>query len=154
VELVKYTVMLFRYVQAHRDGKLPRAQFHEWMEPVRKGLESCLQRAVDAGIVELSGSCADILEHREALWTFVERDGVEPTNNHAERELRSFVLWRKRSFGSQSERGDEYAERAMTVAHTARKQKQSILGFLTASCEAHLAQVPGPSLFAPVLAPA
>lgn len=50
------------------------------------------------------------------------RPSVEPTDNHAERELRAFVLWRKRSFGTQSERGNRFAERLMTVAHTARKQ--------------------------------
>ena len=56
----------------------------------------------------LSGSCADLLHHQEALWTSSwTSEGVEPTNNHAERELRGFVLWRRRrSFGTQSERGD------------------------------------------------
>jgi transposase len=96
----------------------------------------------------VSGSCEDILEHRAALWTFVDQEGVEPTNNHAERELRAFVLWRKRSFGTQSERGNLYAERLMTVAHTARKQKKNVLEFLTACCEAARTGATPPSLFA------
>jgi transposase len=51
-----------------------------------------LADAVSADVSGLSGSCADILEHRKALWTFVDQAGVEPTNNHAEREIRAFVL--------------------------------------------------------------
>jgi transposase len=56
--------------------------------------------------------------------------GVEPTNSHAQRELRAFVMWRKRSFGSQSERGCRLAERIMTVTHTLRKQKHHVLASL------------------------
>jgi transposase len=58
--------------------------------------------------------------------------------------LRAFVLWRKRSFGTQSERGNLFAERLMTIAHTARKQNKNVLAFLTACCEP---QTPMPSLF-------
>jgi transposase len=122
------------------------------MAPVRKQMEARLQRAVDAGIELVSGSCDDILAHRQALWTFLSRDDVEPTNNHAEQEIRDFVLWRKRSFGAQSERGHRYAERVMTVAHTARKQNKNVFSFLTACCEAHLANATTPSLFAVELA--
>ena len=77
-------------------------------------------------------------------WTFVDRPDVDPTNNHGERELRAFVLWRKRSFGTQSERGNLFAERIMTIAHTARKQGTHVLDFLTACCRGTPA-----SLFAP-----
>src|SRR5262249_4705680 len=82
--------------------QLDRATFRAWMTPVRAQVEAVLERAVASGIDHLAGSCANILEHRMALWTFVDVDGVEPTNNHAERELRAFVLWRKRSFGTRA----------------------------------------------------
>ena len=87
-----------------------------------------------------------MLAHRDALWTFVSHEGVEPTNNHAERELRAFVLWRKRSFGSQSDRGERFAERLMTIAHTARKQGRAVLDFITQSVEAHIDGRPTPRL--------
>jgi transposase len=64
------------------------------------------QRAVKPKLIHVLCSSEDILEHRAALWTFVEQAGVEPTNNHAECELRGVVLWRKRSFGTQSNRGN------------------------------------------------
>lgn len=73
---------------------------------------------------------------------------MEPTNNHGEREIRAFVLWRKRSFGTQSERGNVFAENLMTVAHTARKQNKNVLRFLTACCNAQHDKTEAPSLFA------
>src|SRR5207302_1865172 len=86
-ELLEYTALVFHYWQDLRAGKLDRATFRVWMTPVRAQLEQCLLRAVGANIKEVSGACADILSHKEALWTFVDRTDVEPTNNHAEREL-------------------------------------------------------------------
>jgi hypothetical protein len=110
-------------------------------------------------VARLAGACRvvrfetgeSIIEEgcRDALWTFLEREGVEPTNNHAERELRAFVLWRRRSFGSQSKRGDLFATRMMTIAHTARKQGRDVLAFLAACCAPRPNGAPAPSLFAP-----
>ena len=57
------------------------------------------------------------------------------------------MLWRKRSFGTQSDRGNLFAERAMTVAHTARKQNKDLLSFLIACCEAQRAETAPPSIF-------
>jgi transposase len=146
-ELLEYTSLVFRYWHDYRDHKLGRDEFRAWMAPVRQQFEQLLERAVAADIEEMSGSCDDMLAHRAALWTFVDHEGVEPTNNHAERELRAFVLWRKRSFGSQSERGDRFAERLMTIAHTARKQSKNVLEFLTACCVAASDRTTTPSLF-------
>ena len=144
--LLDYTGLVFEYWHDYKDGKLDEQQFAAWMTPVREQFEAVLGRAAEAELEGVSGSCANILEHQPALWTFTKHEGVEPTNNHAERELRAFVLWRKRSFGSQSERGNRFAERLMTVAHTARKQGKNVLEFLTACCRAQAANQPAPSL--------
>jgi transposase len=149
-ELLDYTGILFEYWHDYRAGTLARATFVAWMAALGPKVEAALARAVAAGIDGVSGSCADILEHKQALFTFVTHDGVEPTNNHAEREIRAFVLWRKRSFGAQSERGHVFAERVMTVAHTARKQNKSVLRFLTACCQVRADGGTAPSLFAAV----
>lgn len=146
-DLLNYTGIIFDYWHAYRDGRMSRRQMLSWMKPVRAQLEERLEDAVSMGIDGVSGACADILAHRAALWTFLDEDGVEPTNNHAERELRAFVLWRKRSFGSQSERGDTFAERIMTVVHTARKQGGDVLEFLVACCIAQRDRSAAPSLF-------
>jgi transposase len=146
-ELLEFTAIIFQYWNDYKSGKLSREEFARWMAPVRAQFEATLRRAVAADIPRLSGSCKNLLVHRVALWTFVERDGVEPTNNHAERELRAFVLWRKRSFGTQSQRGNRFAERLMTIVHTARKQNKNVLAFLTACCESHRDKRAAPSLF-------
>ncbi len=147
-ELLDYITIIFGHWNGLKDGTLSRDEFRALMAPVRLRVEALLERAVKSKLPHVSGSCADMLEHRAALWTFVDQDGVEPTNNHAERELRAFVLWRKRSFGTQSARGNLYAERLMTVAHTARKQKRNVLEFLTACCAAARSGATTPSLFA------
>jgi transposase len=145
-ELLQYAGIMFAYWNDLKRGKLSRADFRQLMAPVREQVEAVLARAAADTIDVVTGSCADILAHKAALWTFVDRDDVEPTNNHAERELRAFVLWRKRSFGTQSDRGNLFAERLMTVAHTARKQNRNVLGFLTACCTAARDGAGAPSL--------
>ena len=137
-ELLELTSLLFEYWHGFKEGHLTRQELQFWMRPVQRDVERMLERGAAADIERLSGSCADILAHREALWTFVEHDGVEPTNNHGELELRDFVLWRKRSFGSQSERGERFAERVMTVVRTARKQGKDVLDFLVCTVMAHV----------------
>ncbi len=147
-ELLDYSALVFDWWHDYQAEKMSRPQFVAWMAPVREQVEGVLARAAAADIKGVSGSCAYILEHRQALWMFVDHDGVDPTNNHGERELRAFVLWRKRSFGTQSERGNRFAERLMTVAHTARKQKRNVFEFLIGCCEAQRDDGPTPSLFA------
>lgn len=144
-------LLLFGHVLFHqwhrvRDGTLSRAAFRRETMALRTCVESLLQQGVDLRLPGVSGSCADILAHRQALWTFIDRTGIEPTNNHGERELRAFVLWRKKSFGSQSERGCRFAERVMTTVHTLRKQQRHVLSFLTEAVDAAFRHQASPSL--------
>ena len=92
------------------------------------------------------GLCQDILKRRETLWTFVQVKDVEPTNNTAERSIRPGVLWRKGSFGTQSEAGSRFVESLMTVVATLKQQKRSVLAYLTAAHEAALRGETAPSL--------
>ena len=135
-DLLEASGIMFAYWHDYREKRLSRKAFLHRMAPLRERIEALLERAASAGIERMSGSCADILEHRAALWNFVDKRDVEPTNNHGERELRAFVLWRRRSFGTQSERGNAFAENIMTVVHTARKQQRDVLPLLTGYCEA------------------
>jgi transposase len=79
-------------------------------------------------------------------WTCARVDGVEPTNNGAERALRPAVLWRKGSFGSDSEAGSRFAERLLTVVASCQQQGRPLLAFLVAAGEAALQGSPPPSL--------
>ena len=80
-----------------------------------------------------------------ALWTFARVQGPEPTNNVAERALRPAVLWRKGSFGSDSDAGSRFAERLLTVVATCRRQGQHLLDFLVAASDAALRGIAAPS---------
>ncbi|MBW2732377.1 MAG: IS66 family transposase [Deltaproteobacteria bacterium] len=148
-ELVEATGILFETYKLFVDGNISRRIFRQRMAPLRTQIEATLQRAQDANIKRMSGSCKNMLKHKEALWTFVDRSDVEPTNNHAERELRAFVLWRKKSFGTQSDSGNRFAERLMTVTHSLRKQQRPILPFLVAAMRGLCSSQPAPLLQLP-----
>jgi hypothetical protein len=64
-----------------------------------------------------------------ALWTFSEVDGIEPTNNRAERGLRGAVIYRKLSLGSQSEAGERTIERLLSASQTCRLQRRSLFAY-------------------------
>lgn len=145
-ELLECAGLVFEYWHAFCAGRFTRDELIVWMRPVRLHVESVLERAAIAGIEHVSGSCANMLEHRDALWTFVTHEGVEPTNNDAERELRPLVLWRKRSFGSKSDRGEQFVARVMSVARTARKQGKAVLNVLEQALVALLHRRSAPRL--------
>lgn len=132
-----------------RDGTMPRSDFQDFVARLRPVFEGHLERGVELRLKGVSGSCKHMLKHAQAHWTFAFVAGVEPTNNHAERELRRFVLWRKKSYGSQSDRGERFAERVMTVVHTLRKQDRHVLSFLRDTIAASLRGRQTPSLMPP-----
>ncbi len=88
----------------------------------------------------------NLLKLWPALWTFTEIEGVEPTNNRAERGLRGAVIYRKVSLGSQSEAGERFAERMLSISQTCRLQGRSLFGFLVEALTASSRASPAPSL--------
>ena len=85
---------------------------------------------------EAGAMARGLLRLEKARWTFVAHDDVEPTNNLAERDLRTGVIWRKTSFGTDSARGSRYVERMLTTVSTLRKQGRCLLRFLGAALAA------------------
>ena len=88
----------------------------------------------------------NLLTRWPALWTFTHSDGVEPTNNHAERGLRGAVIYRKLSLGSQSEQGERTIERLLSASVTCRLQRRSLFAYLAQVLTAHARGDPIPSL--------
>jgi hypothetical protein len=84
-------------------------------------------------------------QHRAWLWTFLEHP-VEPTNNASERALRHAVIWRKLSFGAQSQGGSRFVETMLTVIETCRQQSRDVFAYITDVVQAHFAYQPTPSL--------
>ena len=93
-----------------------------------------------------SRACKELLKVEPAMWLFVKVEGVEPTNNAAERAIRPAVLWRKNSFGTQSANGSVFVARIFTVVMTLRSQNKNILDFLVDSCQAFRNGNSAPSL--------
>jgi len=144
--LLAETKRMFAWWYRVRDGTWRRAAFQRCMAPLRKRVEALLEQGAASRNSRTAGMCAELLKRVEALWTFVRIEGVEPTNNAAERVIRPCVLWRKGSFGTHSAEGSRFAERMMTVRATLRLQGRNILAFVVAACEARLHGRKPPSL--------
>jgi transposase len=144
-ELSGLTRQILHMRRRVRDGTLQWQTFQRRMAPLIPRVEKPLARGADSG-APWAGPCRRIFNQRVHLWTFVQDRRAEPTNNLAERMVRQAVLWRKGSFGTQSERGARYAERILTVGATCRLQGRSIIQYLRDACRCHLDGLPVPSL--------
>jgi transposase len=139
---------VFQEWHRFRGGGLSRAGLQRRLGPLARALDEALalgQRCADGKVATF---CANVQALGPALWTFAAADGVEPTNNHAERVLRRGVLWRKNAFGSHSEGGCRFVERLLTVVQTRRLQGRSVLGYLYEALVAHRKGLSAPSLLA------
>jgi len=144
--LLAETERMFKWWARVRDGTLQRDRFQRRMRAVERKVGDLLVEGEVCPDAKVAGMCLKIRSVESALWTFVTTEGIEPTNNLAERDLRRAVLWRKSCFGTDSETGSRYAERILTTTKTLRKQDRHVLEFLTQSVEAAIRGVPGPSL--------
>jgi transposase len=134
--LVEQTERMFALQKRVRGGDVSHMAFVEQMAPVQQEVEALLSKGARLG-EGLSGRCSEILKLRQALWTFVYVARLEPTNNRAERAVRQAVLWRKSSYGVQSERGAQFVERILTVLTTCKQQGRKALAYLVSAVTAH-----------------
>lgn len=132
-----------------REGKRTRGWFARQVEArFHQEVERLLLRGLASGCAKTAQTCCNLLEVEEALWTFAFTEGVEPTNNAAERALRTAVIWRKKSFGSRSEAGCEFVGRLLSVAQTVRLRGGRVLDYLTEAIRAHRHGLSAPSVLA------
>ena len=129
-----------------RAGTLHRSPCRSDMTPLRREVEQCLEVGRRCGVPKTDGTCRDILTRREALWTCVQVDGVQPTKNAVERSLRPGVLWRTGSLGTQRAEGSGVVERMRTVVTTLQQPQRHVLAYLPEACEAALRGEAAPSL--------
>jgi transposase len=142
---------VFRRWRLVRAGKRSRNWFAKQVEKrLHDEAEGLLLRGLSCGCAKTAETCCHVLEVEEALWTFAYTEGVEPTNNAAERALRTAVIWRKKSFGSQSEAGCEFVGRLLSVAQTVRLRGGRVLDYLTEAIRAHRHGLPAPTVLAPL----
>jgi transposase len=137
---------LFGLWRDFRERTIDRPALGRALRPLRKRLGQVLQWGERCGDLKAANFCRNLLKLGPALWTFARVEGVEPTNNPAERALRAAVLWRKNSFGCHGEGGCRFVERMLSVIQTLRLQGRQVLAFLCQTLQAHRTGQPLPPL--------
>ena len=128
---------LFRLWHKFRDGRIDRGQLQLRSIPIEKRLFVLGERHLDSSNRDVRNLAAVLFDHIPRLFLFLEHEGVEPTNNGAERELRPLVQARKVSFGNRSANGELATSRLFTVAETCRLQGLDVLAYLSAAIISH-----------------
>jgi transposase len=114
-----------------------QAELRELLEyAARKSKRTRLHRRFAANLLKIS----------PALFTFVTVEGVEPTNNAAERALRGPVIYRKLSHGTRSHDGERFIERILSASVTCRLQHRSLFAYLAELLATHARGDPLPTL--------
>lgn len=137
---------LFQAWHTLRPGMLDRAALQQQVGPVQAAVREWLSAGLELDLPAAQQFSRALLTRDPALWTFLYREGVEPTNNAAERALRPAVLWRKGCFGADSTAGNEFVERILTVSATCRQQERHLWTFLAEAVQAYWAGGAAPSL--------
>ncbi len=145
-DLMRSQKLLFQHWRRFRDEQISWTEFQAEVAPIRVEFDGLLLRGAFSGNQQLVGMCDELYRHRDWLWTFTEVEGIEPTNNVAERALRPAVIYRKLSFGTQSAAGSRFLERMLTLSETCRLQNRSAFNYLVQVMEASYAKRPAPSL--------
>lgn len=114
----------------YREGKITKRQRNLRLGHAQRRVECCLDDGFANGSDDLSSLCNNVLTTFDKLWTFTKVDGMEPTNNLAERDLRKLVIWRRKSYGTRSDRGEKFVARITTVAETLKRHGKSVLRYI------------------------
>jgi transposase len=114
----------------YREGAISLEQRNMRIGYRKRQVEFWLDDGFANGSDKLSGLCKKLLDDFDKLWTFTRVNGMEPTNNLAERDLRKLVIWRKKSSGTRSDRGQRFVERITSVVETVRRHGQNTLRFI------------------------
>ena len=129
------------------DGLLPRADLQRNTQAYRRTFRTfCARGASQRRDRKWRALGRDLLRQWDAVFRFLDEEGVEPTNNTAERGLRAAVLWRRGSQGTRTDEGSTFVERILTATANCRRQARSVRNFLADTLLAHRAGRPTPSL--------
>jgi transposase len=137
---------LFRLWHKFRGGQIDRRQLLLRSLQIQKRIFELAERNLDSSHREVRNLATALFEHNERLFTFLEHEGVEPTNNRVERALRTGVQWRKICFGNRSATGERATSRLLTIAETCDLQRLNILAYLSAAILCHRRRQPVASL--------
>lgn len=144
---VAVCVRLFHHWHRFQAGELSHEQLLQRLVPAQRRLARLTTELLGSEGSRARGLGQDLARHEAALWNFAHQQGVEPTNNQAERALRKLVLWRKTSFGSDSAGGVRFVERVLSVVETCRQQRKNAFDFLHDAILAYRCAAPAPMSF-------
>jgi len=144
--LLSETGRMFALWHAFKQGHLDRKTLVLKSVPIRARMNKCLQQHDQSSDYDVRKASKSLLRHWDGLFTFLEHEGVEPTNNSAERGARPAVQWRKICFGNQSEEGELLTARLLTAERTCILQGRNPFQFLVESVIAYRNGFPAPSL--------
>jgi transposase len=138
-DLLKHEKLLFKLWYRVRDGTMSRTHFIAAVEPLRLQVKALLSEGAaypiaprqNTPLAKTVRTCRRLLKLEPAMWLFVTVEGVEPTNNDAERGIRPAVFWRRLSFGSQTEAGSLFVCPMLMVVATLRAQNRNVLEYMT-----------------------
>jgi transposase len=144
-QLLGLQQQLFDHWHRYKDGTIDWPALQQSCRPIRQAFEATLQQVVELGAqrrertpwASTVRTCRKLLKVTGALWTFLEIEGIEPTNNAAERALRQSVIQRKISHGVQSTKGAICRSRLLTVTTSLRQQGRDVWQFLEQAWIAH-----------------
>lgn len=146
IEALAITREVFQRWRWFRRGKIGRKTLQKQLRPLRRRMRKLLERGAASGIAKTAGLCKRLLKLQGAMWRFAQVEGLDPTNNLAERMLRLAVIWRKKSFGSDSRAGCRFVERMLSVTMTVKLRGGNVLDYLAAALAAHREGRPVPAV--------
>lgn len=144
--MLSETGRMFALWHAFKDGNLDRQTLVRKSVPIRSRMSRCLQQHSTSSDYDVRKAAKSLLKHWNGLFTFLEYEGVEPTNNSAERAARPAVQWRKICFGNHSDDGELLTERLLTAERSSILQGRNPFHFLLESVVAYRNGLPGPAL--------
>lgn len=137
---------MFHQWHRYKSQEIPWEEFQKEVIPIAKQFREILYQGGGSHDGKLRRQCLSLHAHHENLWRFLCNPGVDPTNNAAERALRGPVIYRKLSFGTQSEEGSRFVERIFSVVETCRLQKRNCYEYLVQAVTAKLAGKSAPNI--------
>ena len=137
---------LFRLWHKFKSGQINREKLLGRSISVQKKFFALAEANLDDADRQVQNLAQALFVHAERWFTFLQYEGVEPTNNSAERALRTGVQWRKISFGNRSAAGETATARMLSVTQTCRLRQRNSLQYLTEAVANHRRGLPVASL--------
>jgi hypothetical protein len=146
--MLKEAGHMFGCWHAFREGYISRRQLQDATVLIRARMKRYCLKYQESSDAQVRTRAKRTLKNWPHLFTFLFNEGVEPTNNGAESALRPAVQWRKLCFGNQSEPGERFTERILTVTRTCQLRGKNPFHFLSDLMASAFKGLPRPSLVA------